>query len=39
MKDAEMPQPIFGRLQSVDLGWIDEDGEVIAGAVFVREDN
>lgn len=34
MKDTEEPQPFFGRLQSVDLGWFDEDGEEIKGAVF-----
>ena len=37
MKDTEEPQPFFGRLQSVDLGWFDEDGEEIKGAVFQIE--
>ena len=36
MKDAE-PMPAFiGRLDSVALGWTDEDGEEVKGAVFVR---
>ena len=34
MKDAELPQPILGRLERIPLGWIDEDGEEISGAVF-----
>lgn len=38
MKDAADPQPIYGRLQKVDLNWCDEDGEVIYGAVFAIED-
>lgn len=39
MKDAEPPEPFFGKLLSVDLGWVDEDGEAITGAVFTLEDN
>lgn len=39
MKDAEPPKPIFGKLQTVPLGWIDEDGEEIKGAVFVIDEN
>jgi hypothetical protein len=39
MKDAEPPKPLFGKLQTVPLGWIDEDGEEIKGAVFVIEEN
>lgn len=39
MKDAEPPEPFFGKLSSVDLGWLDEDGETITGAVFTLEDN
>jgi hypothetical protein len=39
MKDAEPPAPFFGRLCTVPLGWVDEDGENISGAVFVLEDN
>lgn len=35
MKDAEPPAPMFGRLEPVALGWVDEDGEEIKGAVFV----
>jgi hypothetical protein len=38
MKDAEPPAPMFGRLEPVALGWVDEDGEEIKGAVFVRAD-
>jgi len=37
MKDTEEPRPFFGKLQSVDLGWFDEDGEEIKGAVFQIE--
>lgn len=36
MKDAEAPQAFVGRLDSVALGWTDEDGEEVAGAVFVK---
>jgi len=35
MKDAEQPPDFYGRLQKVDLGWVDEDGEPLTGAVFV----
>lgn len=38
MKDGPDPEPIYGRLAPVDLGWADEDGEVIYGAVFAIED-
>lgn len=38
MKDAEPPAPINGTLQRVPMGWLDEDGEEIVGAVFVRCD-
>lgn len=38
MKDAADPEPLYGRLEKVDLNWCDEDGEVIYGAVFVIED-
>lgn len=34
MKDAEPPQPFFGKLETVPLGWLDDDGEEIKGAVF-----
>jgi hypothetical protein len=34
MKDTEEPPAFFGKLQPVDLGWFDEDGEQINGAVF-----
>jgi hypothetical protein len=39
MKDAEPPQPFFGKLEVVPLGWVDEDGEEIKGAVFKIEEN
>lgn len=39
MKDAEPPQPFFGKLEVVPLGWIDEDGEEIKGAVFKIDEN
>jgi len=34
LKDAIPPAPMLGHLLSVDLGWIDEEGEGIKGAVF-----
>lgn len=34
MKDTEAPKGIYGKLKSVPLGWLDEDGEEIKGAVF-----
>jgi hypothetical protein len=39
MKDAEPPKAFFGKLEVVPLGWIDEDGEEIKGAVFKIEEN
>ncbi len=39
MKDAEPPAAFFGKLSSVDLGWMDEDDQAITGAVFTLEDN
>lgn len=39
MKDAEEPSGIFGRIESVDLGWFDEDGDEIKGAVFAIDEN
>ena len=36
MKDAEPPSTFAGRLDSVALGWVDEDGEEVQGAVFVK---
>jgi ATP:corrinoid adenosyltransferase len=38
MKDTEEPQPFFGKLEPVPLGWFDEDGEEIKGAVFALEN-
>jgi hypothetical protein len=34
MKDAQEPEPLFGSLEYVNLGWTDDDGEEIKGAVF-----
>ena len=39
MKDAEPPAEFYGRLETVPLGWVDEDGEEIKGAVFAVEAN
>lgn len=39
MKDAKEPEEFFGALAPVLLGWIDEDGEEVEGAVFVQENN
>jgi hypothetical protein len=38
MKDAPEPSGICAELASVDLEWIDEDGEQIAGAVIVPSE-
>jgi hypothetical protein len=38
MKDAAEPSPIYGHLQTVDLGWIDEDEQPITGAIFAKVD-
>lgn len=39
VKDDKEPEPIYGALKPVALGWHDEDGEEISGAVFsVTED-
>lgn len=38
-KDAEMAEPIYGELQSVQInGWYDEDGEPVTSAVFSETD-
>ena len=39
MKDSEPPTEFYGRLQTVPLGWLDEDGQEINGAVFAIENN
>lgn len=39
MKDTEEPLPFFGKLEPINLGWLDEDGEQITGAVFQIENN
>ena len=38
LKDAEAPAPLAGRLVPVPLGWHDEDGQEIIGAVFALSD-
>lgn len=38
MKDAPEPQDLFGELQPIDLGWVDEDGEPLKGAAFITKD-
>ena len=37
-KDAELAQPIYMDLRRVELGWIDDDGEVITSAVPIQTD-
>lgn len=32
-KDMEPVPPVYGRLESVDIGWKDEDGEAVGSAV------
>ena len=39
MKDAEQPIKLHGQLEQVDLGWVDEDGDEIRGAVFQLVNN
>jgi hypothetical protein len=34
MKDAPEPSDLFGELAEVDLGWVDDEGQKINGAVF-----
>ena len=36
MKDRPEPEPVWFDLQSVDLGWVDEDGEPFPGAVAIE---
>jgi hypothetical protein len=38
MKDAEPPATFAGRLAPVALGWLDDEGQEIIGAVFERSD-
>lgn len=38
MKDAKEPDNLYGELEPVNLGWVDEDGEPIIGAVFRLTD-
>ena len=38
-KDAEMSEPIYAQLESVDIpGWFDEDGAAVNSAVLVAAD-
>lgn len=37
MKDGPEPDDVYGSLQTVPLGWQDEDGEEIKGAVFMPQ--
>ena len=39
MKDAEPPAEFYGRLEAVPLGWVDDEGDEIKGAVFVIEND
>lgn len=40
MKDAPDDLPIlYGKIESVSLGWFDEDGEELKGAVFAIHDD
>lgn len=34
MKDAPESEPLWGRLKPVDLGWVDDDGQIINGVTF-----
>ncbi len=36
MKDAQEPEQINGKIESVDIGWTDEDGAPSPGAVFAE---
>lgn len=38
-KDAELSAPIFARLTTVALPWVDEDGEQVKTAVLKQEDS
>lgn len=38
MKDAAEPAIMHGKLETVDLGWLDEDNEPMPGAVFAITD-
>jgi hypothetical protein len=37
-KDAELAMPLFARLETVTMPWIDEDGEQVTTAVLSAED-
>ena len=37
MKDSQEPNDLFGLLQYVNLGWVDDDGDEIKGAAFAIE--
>lgn len=38
MKDAQEPEDLFGTLEPIDLGWVDDDDEPIMGAVFMLKE-
>lgn len=38
MKDTAEPNDLFGALESIELGWVDEDGEPINGAAFMLDN-
>lgn len=37
-KDAEPPAALFGRLQPVHVGWIDDEGADVQGAIYVHDE-
>lgn len=37
-KDAELANPVHMMLQRIELGWIDDDGEIITSAVPMQTD-
>jgi len=37
MKDAEPLPAMWGRLQAVHVGWIDDEGQPVSGAVYVYD--
>jgi hypothetical protein len=39
MKDYEEPSNLYGHLSSVALGWFDEDGDEINGAIFMLDED
>src|SRR5699024_3093982 len=39
MKDGKEPDPVFGELQEINLGWYDTKGKAQPGAVFQSVDH